>query len=419
MMAPVEVRPLGGRDLQWDESLVRELASRYLIWDAFVAGESRVSLHPLVLSATLHRSAVQAAESVVKALRTVSLRALDDPRERALYGFHPDVVRLARASHIAGDDACLSRVDLLLDDRLAWKACEINADCPGGHNEAMGLPRLSRREGSPPGLNPTNVVHALASRLRAIARRADGSEGLVAMVFATAYAEDLQVCALVKQAVEALGGRAILSPPTAPRFNGGYLRIGAERVDALYRFFPTEYMEEQSNVDAIGQAVSCGAVRTLSNFSRMFDQSKLSMARAWALHHELDIDCRTAIETFLPETFDVMELRASMLVRDQQEWVIKRALGRVGDEVFVGRVCEPEEWERAVKEVCRLRLLGERWIAQRFVSQTPIPTPWGRMLATVGAYVLDGRFVGYFSRVTPTSHVSHDALCVPVFVEGT
>jgi len=29
--------------------------------------------------------------------------------------------------------------------------------------------------------------------------------------------------------------------------------------------------------------------------------------------------------------------------------------------------------------------------------------------------VLDGRFAGYFARVTPQSHVSHDALCVPVF----
>ena len=34
----------------------------------------------------------------------------------------------------------------------------------------------------------------------------------------------------------------------------------------------------------------------------------------------------------------------------------------------------------------------------------------------LGAYVLDGRFVGYFARLSEDSHVSHDALCVPVFV---
>ena len=59
---------------------------------------------------------------------------------------------------------------------------------------------------------------------------------------------------------------------------------------------------------------------------------------------------------------------------------------------------------------------GERWIAQRFVRQRPLPTPWGDRFVTLGAYVLDGRFAGYFARITPQSHVSHDALCVPVFV---
>jgi hypothetical protein len=98
--------------------------------------------------------------------------------------------------------------------------------------------------------------------------------------------------------------------------------------------------------------------------------------------------------------------------------VVKRALGRVGDEVFVGEVCEAQEWETALQEVGRRRSAGERWIAQRFVRQAAVPTPWGRMLVTLGAYVLDGRFVGYFARVTAISHVSHDAMCVPVFVEA-
>jgi hypothetical protein len=50
------------------------------------------------------------------------------------------------------------------------------------------------------------------------------------------------------------------------------------------------------------------------------------------------------------------------------------------------------------------------------VRQRPVPTPAGDRFVTLGAYVLDGRFAGYFARVTPQSHVSHDALCVPVFV---
>ena len=36
---------------------------------------------------------------------------------------------------------------------------------------------------------------------------------------------------------------------------------------------------------------------------------------------------------------------------------------------------------------------------------------------TLGAYLLDGVFAGYFARLSPESHVSHEALVVPVFVE--
>ena len=47
-----------------------------------------------------------------------------------------------------------------------------------------------------------------------------------------------------------------------------------------------------------------------------------------------------------------------------------------------------------------------------------MPTPWGPRFLTLGVYLLDGKFVGYFARVTPASHVSHDALVLPTFVEG-
>ena len=40
----------------------------------------------------------------------------------------------------------------------------------------------------------------------------------------------------------------------------------------------------------------------------------------------------------------------------------------------------------------------------------------GPLLVTLGAYLLNGSPVGYFARLTPDSHASHSALCLPVFV---
>jgi hypothetical protein len=106
-----------------------------------------------------------------------------------------------------------------------------------------------------------------------------------------------------------------------------------------------------------------------------------------------------------------------VLVGDREGWVLKRAFGRVGDQVYVGSLVGSAEWAPLVDEVLALAGGGESWIAQRFVRQRTIPTPWGDRYVTLGAYVMDGRFVGYFARITPQSHVSHDAMCVPVFAE--
>jgi uncharacterized circularly permuted ATP-grasp superfamily protein len=106
------------------------------------------------------------------------------------------------------------------------------------------------------------------------------------------------------------------------------------------------------------------------------------------------------------------------LLRERGDWVVKRALGRVGDQVFVGPLTSAIEWTTIVDEASKRAREGERWIAQRFVRQRPVPTPLGPRYVTLGAYVLDGKFCGYFARLTPQTHVSHEALVLPVFVGG-
>ena len=409
--AAVRLEAHAGRDPLQNPVFYQQLSQRYLLFDAFVAGQRRVELHPLVLSQAAHRAARTAAEATVRLVGRVTARAHRDPTEAARYGFHPEVLALARASHAASDTASLARVDLLLGEDGIWRACEINADCPGGYNEALALPRLAQDAGYWQGVDPTTVVAALCERLAALARG-----GTVALLYATAYAEDLQVCALVRRGLAERGVRAVLAPPTAPRLAGGRLCISGEPVTALYRFFPTEYMEGQANLGDLVAAVRSGAVRTLCSFTQIFPQSKLAFARAFSLRDSLPPDEQQALDRHLPRTLDLAELPLSELVADRAGWVVKRALGRVGDEVFVGALVSEEAWPKLLAELYERRASGEVWIAQRFVRQRKVPTPQGPRLLTLGAYVLDGAFVGYFARLSVESHVGHDALCVPVFV---
>lgn len=414
-----EVRALSRPDPLSDPTLSRALRETYLVWDAFFDGERRVDVLPLVLSERLHRGAVEAAEGAVAAVEATAAIAHADPAEAARYGYGPDVARLVRASWEGGDRTTFARVDLLLGQDGAWRACEINADCPGGHNESLGLPRLARAAGFVDGDDPGRVVDDLAGRLAELARRPDGTRGPVGMIFATAWSEDLQICAILKRTLAKMGVGAIFAPPTAPKLTGDALTLGGKPVRVLYRYFPTEYMEGQDNLDAVEAALSRGIVRSVPSFSTMYLQSKLSFARAFALRDRLSPAQRDAVDRFLPETFDVADLDPARLLAEREGWVLKRALGRVGDQVFVGAMTSPAYWKGLVEELFALADApdAEPWIAQRLVRQRSIPTPFGDRLVTLGAYVRDGRFTGYFARLTPESHVSHDALCVPVFVD--
>jgi glutathionylspermidine synthase len=408
----VEVRPIGPSDPLADAAVRRELAERYLVWDAYVAGARRVELHPLVLPRALHEGAVRAAEEVVRVVSGVASRAHDDAAERAQYRLPACASDLAAASRASGDDAMLARVDLLLGEDGGWHACEINADCPGGHNEALGLPRLARAAGFTGATDPTRVTDLLVDRLIALA----GGRA-IGLVHATGYAEDLQICALLQRLLEARGARALFVPPTSPRLRGGDLVARGEALGVLYRYFPAEYMEGQRNLSDVIAAVERGAVRSLTSFAHIYAQSKLAFARAWAHEGSLDAASRASLRAHVPESAEAAIVPASTLAAERAGWVLKRALGRVGDQVFVGALIDDVSWASLVAEVLGLCAAGESWIAQRFVRQRPIPTPWGDRYVTLGAYVLDGRFCGYFARITPSSHVSHDALCVPVFAE--
>ena len=157
-------------------------------------------------------------------------------------------------------------------------------------------------------------------------------------------------------------------------------------------------------------------MRTLSSFAHVYAQSKLSLARAHANLASLDDAARNAVLRHVPETHDLLDVPEAQLRRERAEWVVKRSYGRVGEDVIVGELCAQEDWDLALTAVLDERRRGESWIAQRFVRQRAMETPWGPRLLTLGVYLLDGVFAGYFARITPVSHVSHDALCVPVFV---
>src|SRR5262249_7386348 len=77
-MSAIEVVTAGVADPLSEPSLARELAQRFLVWDAFVGGRRRVDLHPLLLPRAMHESAARAAESVVRHVSRAAAFAHED-----------------------------------------------------------------------------------------------------------------------------------------------------------------------------------------------------------------------------------------------------------------------------------------------------------------------------------------------------
>jgi hypothetical protein len=399
----VSLAPLPLADPLSLPDLARSLQHEYFVWDAYVAGKRRVDVHPLFLSEAAHEEAEHVA---LRAVELVS-RAPSSDGERRLFKLHPDIERLAAAARSAGDLGSLARVDLLLREDGHFVACEVNADCPGGHNETVALPKLARSAGLRRGFDPTNVAPRLADRLVALSGGPGSPRGAIALVYATAWAEDLQVVAFLERLLRERGGRPVRAPISA--ISGEPLAVRGERIAVLYRFYPLEWLAGMPNVEHLVRATERGELASMSSFASIHAQSKLAMARAFVHDPE-------AARAVFPETIAFADADPAALARDRGDWVVKRDLSRVGDHVVVGALATDDEMRAAVEEVQELERDGDVWIAQRFIPQRPIETPWGPRLVTLGAYVLDGSFAGYFARITRTSHCSHDALVLPVFV---
>ncbi len=408
-MSDVRVVRAGPGDLLARAEVNLELEQRWYVWDRCLAGKRRVEVHPLVLGEAAHADAVAVAIEAAGLVFRAADRAAADPRERARYQLHPDVEQLASAARAAGDRGTLVRVDLLLREDGRFVACEVNTDCPGGHNESLALPQLARRAGFRGGIDPNNIAPQLADRLVALSGGRGSPRGVIGLVCATAYAEDLQICAIVERLVRERGGRVRRMPATGPQASGGGVAYRGERLAVLYRYYPTEYMAEQKNIGALASAVANGALTCLSTFSVIHAQSKLAMARAWASEP-------LRANGAFPGTFALRDLDGASVLRDRAGWVLKRDLSRVGDHVIVGALETDDAFRELLDEVHEAEAAGEVWVAQRFVPPGYVPTPWGPRCLTLGAYLLDGIFAGYLARLTPTSHCSHDALMVPVFV---
>jgi glutathionylspermidine synthase len=372
-------------------------------WDPQVEDTATLAPFPLVLRASAWRELAMLAEALARETVAAEAELLERPELHSALAL-PRRVRSAlrqRSSPTTGA-ARLIRFDFHHTTE-GWRLSEANTDVPGGLNEASGFATLIAA--AYPSVDTVGDV--ALDYARALLRPAP--TGHVALVHATSYTDDHQVMAYVARHIQALGGRAALVSPAQIRWESGQAYVLRESskaaVHVLARFFPAEWLEDLPRACTWERWFRGGVTPTSNPASALLTQSK-RLPLVWDR-------LRTAMPTWrtlLPETRDPRDVpwRAS------DEWLLKPALGRVGDGIGMRGVTPTREW-RLIARAARWR--PREWIAQRRFEAVAFAPDGAPTYPCIGVYTIDGRAAGAYGRIASRPLVDWRARDIAVLVD--
>ncbi len=378
---------------------VDRMAADYCVWNAYVEG----GLCPLGEPVRLPRGELEELAGLSERLAGLLERTLDlvlaDRDLLDWYGFPPAVRRMIAAEK-PRPPVVLARYDAFRTAR-GWRFAEFNCDVPGGIHEAAALNDLVLKDPS-----RFRVVPLLTEALCA-----EKARPTVAVCYASGYGEDLEQCQFLRRAWNRQGLQAILCNPENLVYDGRDVRVFGEKVDAVYRFFPGEWMPEVENFRQILAASRAGRLRMVNGFSALVAQSKKTMALWHERPDRFSPEDRRLAAAHVPRTevFRLEEL--GRYRRERDRLVVKRQFGRVGEEVLMGCFCTDEEWAD---------WLGwpasepEEWIVQERFEDLPVEAGGERLHGCFGPYVVSGRFAGFYTRLARDGFITYDALTAAV-----
>lgn len=286
-----------------------------------------------------------------------------------------------------------------------WRISEANADVPGGYNEASGFTRLMA--GCYPGLRPCgDPAAALASSLA----RTIGSGGTVAMVHATAYADDRQVMEFLANSLDRHQLKSVALAPDHIKWEDGRARCAVSRsngaIDAIIRFFPAEWMIHLPRACRWWHFFSGGNTPVCSPGVALLSQSK-RFPLVWD-------SMTTPMKTWkrlLPPARDPR----GMTSRDRDHWVLKPAFGRCGTNIGMPGVSSQRDMKRIRLEAW---LRPHRWAAQERFEHVPVLHEGRPGFVCVGVYTVDGAACGAYGRIAMRPLIDGRARDLAILVSG-
>ena len=371
-------------------------------WDPQVYDENTISRNVLLIdsqtaktlagySEGLSRESIQMEEALLK--NPSLAKGLGIPKKtlahlRSIKGYNRD-------EHVR-----LMRFDFHPVKQGGWRISEVNSDVPAGIAEASILPRLAKKHvdsGQPYGDVSFNICKAFDQFM--------DFDALIALVHLTAYEEDRQVLECVGDSLFNSGYRVVYAAPNQLKWKKNKphsLVAGNEgMLSAIVRYFPAEHFRHYPfGCDTKG--FFSPKVPSCNHPIALYSQSK----RLPLIWDKLGVNC-THWKTLLPETVEV--------TTDDPDFILKPAMGRVGEGIAIKETMTQKVFERCVKAAQERP--GE-WVSQRRFESLPIHdndgTPYHLCL---GAFTVNCVFAGFYARLSKIARIDDKAIDVPVLVE--
>jgi len=355
-------------------------------WDPQVADACVVARYPLVLKRLAWDEIAALAERLTHEVLDAEAELLARPALHARLGLPRGIRRALRGAVDLGSTPGMARI-MRFDFHHTpdgWRISEVNADVPGGLNEASGFPRI---------VGPMYGFDAVGDPARAYAEALFASlapGGQVALTHATAYSDDLQMMRFVGDELRTLGIEALPASPAQLRWTNGRARLGAagRPLDGIVRFFPAEWLDGLPQASGWSRLFAGGLTPVSNPPSALLVQTK-RFPLVWSM---LEVRLPTWRQ-LLPETREP----ADAPWRNSDDWVIKPALGRVGEGVGMRDLTAPSEWRKISRSVFWHPL---SWVAQRRFSATAAEVDGTPVYPCIGVYTVDGRVAGAYGRAS-------------------
>jgi glutathionylspermidine synthase len=370
-------------------------------WDPQVEDVSVLCDFPLVLEHGPWQILAGWAEKLAAEVLAAERELIRKPDLQLQLGLSAPVRKALRqaAAKPPGDGVRVMRFDFDLTTD-GWRISEANTDVPGGFIEASGFTRQVAA------FYPKLQMAGDPAEAYAAAIAEKVPRGVVALVHATAFTDDRQVMVYLSRAFDRQGLRTCLVSPADLRWNDGRARMETAwfqgPVDLVVRFFPAEWLPNLPS--------ACGWTHFYHD-SRTMHSNPATAIVTQSKRFPLVWD---KLETLLPIWRDLLPETCDPRQVDwenDKNWVLKPALGRVGEDVALRGIIEERNWNRIRREV---RRHPEHWAAQRRFEAMPLANSRGTFYPAIGVFTVAGRSAGVYGRLASRPLI--DALAQEVAV---